>query len=336
MPLYAWAKQVTEAAFRRGWLTRAAQARVHVLVEQHLHPEQALIGTGLVSAEQYADLIQDCWQITLRRLDIDALHAVGERQADGIEVEDEDGKRWYACADAWVSRRSVERNLPLFPTLRADLERFWRRDEALDLAVSEWIEAIEYTQETEFRLGVEEGRGVVLHGVRDHQEEVLEVGREEVPALQAWLLHGYGSRAWDGRSYIGLESHWVEAVAKHDKHPLARMKGWRQRLEQETGIVVLVEPDQWTLRQVQHVDEASNAYELFVGGGRRRVSPTSERAREEAMHAALAGASLCWIEPSEARLGDFRALAKMGIPVTVIRHRLTLHGSAWEVYHIDI
>lgn len=338
MPSFSWVASLTEAAFLRGWLTRAAQQKVQVLVEQGLHPEQALLGTGLLSVEQYADAAQSCWNIAPIRLDVDAQRVVLPPKDDGrsIGIEDEEGKRWYVVADLWETDAKAPKGYALLATFVADIERLTRRDEALDLATSEWLDAVEATKSHDLRLGVEHGHGEVLLGTGDHVQESLAVEREEVPALQAWLVHGYGSSHWDARLRAGLESYWAEAVARHQPHPLQRMPAWQERIQDAYGVLVVVDPDHWTLRHLESVPIAQAFHELLATEHRKRVFPRTDAEREEALHAALAGAALCWIEESDENLSFFRQLARLGIPVTMVRHRLTPHGSAWEAYCISL
>ncbi|MDQ5919814.1 MAG: hypothetical protein QG668_541, partial [Patescibacteria group bacterium] len=50
-------KRLLEAAYTRGWLTSDAREKSVFLLEQGLHPEQVLIGTGLLTPSRYSACI---------------------------------------------------------------------------------------------------------------------------------------------------------------------------------------------------------------------------------------------------------------------------------------
>ena len=333
-----WARTLAQAAYERGWLTSSALKKAVLLVEVGLHPEQAYIGTALLSAEQYAAIVEQLWQIRLQRLDVD-MYTVRERK-DGdftaITAENEQGDRVLVRTDAWTLPSAAPETGYVVDTFRSDVMRWVRQPGVVDLSMSEWLEAGSTVEATELRLGVEHGRGVVQAGVEQSYLDDGCIKAEEVPALQTWFEAGYGARAWDVSREPGLESDWLELVAKHDRHPLAKTQAWRAYLRQPKGVLYIVEPDAWLRRQLASLASLEQQQPLFRAAVAYRFAPATAHEREVAVHGALAGASICWIDESGESMTCMRQLAQAGIPVTIVRSRPTLHGTAWEVYSLSI
>lgn len=337
----AWAQALLEAAYRRGWLVRSVQDKVLFLVGQGLHPEQALLGTGLLTMSQYADLVQEQFGYTLQRLDQDAwtLAVTGtslpEEVAAGIDEQKvsalfvSDPWRWKEAA--WFTRASN-----IVPVFRSDLLRWLRKSETVDFAMSAWWETLSRHEVHEARLLVHEGRGEVWLGSGAYPDPELRLSREEVPALQAWLEAGYPQIEWKTKRLPGVESDMIEMVHTQKHHPLTRMMGWQAFLQEPRGVLAVLSPDAWLEQALEHLPNAGNHATLFTSTQLVRVRPQSEQDREAAHHAALSGCPLCWIEDAPNDHAWMRSLAQAGIPVHVIRSRQTAHGATWEAYTISL
>lgn len=336
MSARSWASQLAQAAYERGWLTSAAQKKSLMLIESGLHPEQVFIGMGLLSAQQYAECVQMCWGITIERLDMDAWSIVGSSLSDGvIEGENESGERQAFRADGWDSTSALSvKNVK--DVYYSDLIQWCRQPEPVDLSVSEWLEAWSTVDATEVRLGVEQHRGVVQAGVTRTYLDDGCIKPEEVPALQAWFEGGFGSRDWSSERTLGIESDWLVLVAKHSRHPLKSLEAWQTFLEKPLGVLYLIDPDEWLRRQVSHLAELRNHSEVFQSTGLYRCEPQSAAEREVALHSALAGTAVCWVDEGGASAMLLRQLAAAGIPVKLVRGRATNHGTAWEVYQLSL
>lgn len=338
MSPYYWAPSLAQAAYERGWLTLSAQKKALLMVEVGLHPEQAFVGTALLSAEQYALIVEQLWQIRLERLDFDR-YVLRERMSENVsvvEAENEEGIRVDFHTDAWADEAAAPSDVMRIHTFRSDLLRWLRSANVVDLSMSEWVEAWSTVDATELRLGVEQGRGVVRAGVEQVYLDDGCIKAEEIPALQTWFEAGYGSRDWDATREAGLESDWLEVVAKHERHPLAKAQSWRVFLRQPKGILYISEPDAWLRRQLTVLEALEGHHRLFQAPKAYRFHPLTPGEREVAIHGALAGAAFCWVDETGESIGCVRELARAGIPVTVVRSRPTLYGTAWEVYSLSV
>lgn len=339
MPSRSWASQLAQAAYERGWLTSSARAKSLLLVDSGLHPEQVYIGLGLLSVEQYATCVHAEWGITIERLDAEAWSVVGSyTDFRAIEGENEAGERCLFRTDVWTRSERVPEaaEVAIKDVFLSDVLRWCRQSEPVDLSVSQWLEAWSTVQATEVRLGVEQHRGVVQAGVERTYLDDGCIKPEEVPALQVWFEAGFGARDWASERMLGMESDWLVLVARHDRHPLTSMHAWRAFLQDPKGVLYLVDPDAWLRDRVKRLDALGEHSVLFQGTRPYRCEPLTPAEREVAMHGALAGAAICWIDEAGESSGHLRQLAGAGIPVTLVRGRATSHGVAWEVYTLSV
>lgn len=333
-----WARALAQAAYERGWLTSAALKKALLLVEVGLHPEQAFIGTGLLTAERYAMTVEQLWQVRLQRLDVD-LYTLQDRNEGDLSIvkaHDEAGNMMTLRTDVWAQPGEPTHSERVIDVFRSDVLRWLRSTSEIDLSVSEWMEAWSTIDATELRLGVEHGRGVVLAGAEQAHLDDGCIKSEEIPALQTWFEAGYGSRLWGAVREPGLESDWVELVARHDRHPLTKAASWQQFLRQPTGVLYLSEPDAWLRRKVAVMQVVDDHRSMFSAVTPYRIHPLTKNEREMALHGALAGKAMCWIDDTGESLVCMRQLAKAGVPVTIVRSRPTLHGTGWEVYSLSV
>ncbi len=341
MPALAPRFALADAAYRRGWLLHATEQKVRFLLERGLHPEQALLGTGLLTLSRYAELAEELFQVALRRLDQDrwvARAVTGELPEGVAAARSEEGEDVWFVSDPWEPaveawRKAVSE--PVLPVFRSDLLRWRRRAEPTDFAVSAWWQAWRVPGATEARICLERGMGHVWIGPDAEAAPDLTVSQEEVPALQTWFEAGYPSQDWRAKRVPGIESDLLEVVAHEAPHPVARLAGWQSYLKKPHGVLLCLAPDAWLEARLMPVPEVSDGHELLLETDLRRIRPRDERAREAAAQAALAGIAFCWIEDAPQETAWIRPLAQAGVPVTVIRRRETLHGSAWEAYHLS-
>lgn len=329
-----------EAAYRRGWLRRSAQEKAAFLLEQGLHIEQVLLGMGLLTPSQYGELVAECFSVRLERLDQDrwlARGVDGTLPATVAAAQSEDEAAVWLIADAWEEpmQSGTERKEPAVYVLFSDLLRWRRRPEPTDFAVSDWWRAWRVAAATEARICVEQGAGMVWVGPDAEPATALSLAKEEVPALQTWFEVGYPQQAWQAKRIPGLEGDLLEVVARHEVHPVARLAGWQDFLKEPRGVLLCLAPDAWLEARLSVLPEASDPHSLFHQEGVQRVHPRAEPVREVAWQAALAGISFCWVEEAPQETAWIRALAQAGVPITVVRRRETLHGSAWEAYHLS-
>ncbi len=313
MDTLAWPRILLEAAHARGFLTRMAKERALLLIEEGLHPEQALLGTGLLTRSQYGELVKVCFQTNILSLDMSETH-----------------ERSSLRADAWVSK---DASLGV-PVLRSDVERYFRRHDPLDLSVAWWLEKLAAHRVTEARIGLEQGQGVVLLGSEQRLEPTLTLSREEVPAVQAWLETGYGSKAWHASREEGLEGDWLTLVSRQENHPLTSRTTWKTWFARPQGMVFVIQPDAWLLHELSQLSVLQQQTPVFDAPRMTRVVSPNEQERELALHTVFAGCPVCWVDEDARVLQDARPLAKRGIPVRVIRRRPTCCGSAWELYTV--
>ncbi len=332
---------LTDAAYRRGWLLRATEQKARFLLEQGLHPEQVLLGTGLLTLAQYAELVEERFQVRLERVDQDrwTARAVAGAIPDGVAAAtSEDGEPGWLVSDPWEPaiahwRKAITE--PVFPVFRSDLLRWSRQATPTDFAVSAWWRAWQARAATEARICLERGVGHVWVGPDAEPAADLTVSKEELPALQAWFEAGYPSRAGRVSRIPGVESDLLQVVMHEAPHPLARLVGWQAYLKEPRGVLLCLAPDAWLEARLTPVPEVSNGHELLAEAELRRVHPRDERTREAAAQAALAGVAFCWVEDAPEETAWIRPLAQAGVPITIVRRRETLHGSAWEAYHVS-
>lgn len=338
MPL-PWTDAILDAAYRRGWLLRSVQEKMKFLLERGLHIEQVLLGTGVISVSQYIEVIKDVFGITLERLDQDRFtHAASDEDLPaGIEAAtDEEGKTFILASDLWTQTGAswLKGKQNVIPVLRSDVLRWMRTSEPVDFAVSTWWEALSVHKATEVRLALEQGMGEVWIGADAKPAPDLALAPEEVPALQTWFEAGYPQGEWSSTRHAGVESDVLELVHLKNAHPLAQLSSWKKFLDKPNGIMVCIAPDAWLERELAYLLQVHDHAELMASTRLVQVHPQNPQEREVAWHAALAGASLCWIEDAPDEYDWMRALAQAGIPVQIVRSRHTSHGTAWESYVI--
>ncbi|MBP9747834.1 hypothetical protein KBD13_02785 [Patescibacteria group bacterium] len=328
-------KRLLEAAYTRGWLTSDAREKSVFLLEQGLHPEQVLIGTGLLTPSRYSACIEEAYGRALVRVDHEAL-VLEERLDDAaLRVRDESGRVLLYRADAWMSREHARfgEQEGEYWTFLSDIQRFTRVKDPVDMCVAGWFEELESRGVTEIRFGVQRGHGVVLLGSEERLHREGLVQKEEVPAMQLWFEYGFGSLFWDARRRAGIESDWMEASARKAAHPLTKSVLWKTLFDRPRGVVVALEPDMWLTHRLEVLPEVTQE-EQFFEEGLHRIAPQSAEQEEWAWHAALQGKSLFWVDARGTMLARARLLASAGVPVTVLRRRPQPAGSTWEMYTI--
>lgn len=329
------AKRLLEAAYTRGWLTSSAREKSIFLLEQGLHLEQVLIGTGLLTPSRYSACIEELYGRPLIRLDCEALVLEERLSHAALRVRDESGVVTVYRADAWMSH---ERAKPRQQeqeqwTFFSDIQRFTRVKGSIDMCVAGWFEQLESRGVTEIRFGVQRGHGVALLGPEERLYSDGLVQKEEVPAMQLWFEYGFGSLFWDARRRPGVESDWMEASSRKAAHPLTKSVLWKTLFDRPQGVVVALEPDIWLTHRLEALPEATQK-EQFFEEGLHRIQPQSDEQEEWAWHAALQGKPLFWVDARGTMLARMRLLASAGVPVTVLRRRSHSGGSAWEMYTI--
>ena len=337
----SWTNTILEAAYQRGWLLRSVQAKVLFLLERGLHLEQALLGTGLLTMTQYAELVQEGFQISIERLDLDRWTVAVSAQAlpDGVcAAIDEHNKPALLVSDAWQWKHSAwfKSATQIVPVFRSDLLRWKRRTEPVDFAVSDWWEALSRHQATEARVSLEQGKGEVWIGSDARALPDLELSREEIPAVQTWFEAGFPSAEWTVRRLPGVESDTLEMVHTSNPHPLQKIALWKTFLQKPNGVLLFLAPDAWLEQKIQHLAEPADHASLLAATSLVRIRPQTDADREAASHAAMAGCPLCWIEEVAHEYAWIRTLAQAGVPVHVIRSRQTPHGSSWEAYTMTL
>lgn len=357
MSTCAWGKQLCETVYRTGALTVEAEKKCQLLLEGGLHPEQVLIGTGLVSIEGYTQAIRSLFSVELVRLDEDALaltewpFAIPEQYADMAQLfEREDQSRVLAVADVWdwpesvwknVASQAKKRSIEVQSCFLSELQAFQRpaQNNVSIGALAEWgtlflATASEKKAHAAFLFPLQK-EGEVYFDEWKQPETALTVPASLLPTIRVAVEDGPLSQEWRSKEeQMTIGSVLALTHREGATHPLQRLQSFERFWHASHGCLLCVDLDPFARAFVEERapmrEQKDYAWKQTPSFSSMDVT-NEEGGLEEIAHRLLAGERVC-LFVSEKQLAFFSEIARVGVPLHVLRARRHEGEIAWEFY----
>ena len=334
-----------------GWLSPTVQGKTQMMIEQGLHPEQALIGTGIVSIEQYGEALSRLFDVPCVRKT-----AASTRHASLID------EQTLTRARAFVTDRDPSSALEAFAD-PSDPQALQIVDQALQKKGVSLVPAVTLWSDLRMQHATSLPSAASLRRSLEHTlaqsgTSIFELGHVD----SGWYTQHQSLSGHDATWQHAHVSTTVPALAMHlGKHAL---RGWRMeatatshgtmlRLEREAPHAQGIHPLDWSqpmqrlmnegqsVLVIIHADKAAEAllFDRFPqaeAGIQWRSSAKQphvyraqrEEQQEEVLHAALSGRSAIILQQNN-DLEWAQSMRSLGIPVSCLERCPTPEGTAW-------
>ncbi len=340
-----------------GWLTPKTAQKTRVLLEHGLHPEQVLIGTGLMTPDQYGEALTHIFDIpfirraTLSRstrraprLDADWLSA-----QRAVMMDEEVSTLLVAFADPSdtkavkaVASAVQAHGLELVPavTLWSDIRPAYTPPLAAISHVRRHLQYhLDQASTSHLEVGSDRHGWHLSHeSIQALEPDLITHPPASAPALTLHLLR-HGQQAFtDWKLSHHPTSHGAILTLKRQKDQAAQMHplDWSQTLEMFTrhpqGVLVFVASGQ----DVLQVQAEQRGWLHQEEGAHWRTQPglpaiyqvEEKESQEEALHAALSGRPVvAYQKTSDVRWAE--PLQYAHIPVSILERHVVPNGMAW-------
>lgn len=334
-------------------LSPLAESRVRHLCQRGLSLEQGLVGTGLMTAERYAEVLSqivglpyaEASTVESSSEDLETLFSEQMRREYGFHPlfkDEAEVSVAFATPEAQETVKFIRRYLqkvhlrlqPFF-MLQTDWHRLYPTSRT-ELRLGAWLRAhLRHASEegvAHVVVRTHQGSVVILHEGRPLVvRELTPISEQAFPAIRLLMHRLTRGGAWiierdiPERSEVSLLRQ-DQAVRNHVFH-LTKLSETGDD-EAEQGITLLLDADPYTKMRIA----AERSQD--VGATRWYATPTTFAEAEEASHAVLAGSSgMVFLT---GRMFDetralWHALQEAAIPFRMIRvHRLPEGEMAWE------
>jgi hypothetical protein len=325
---------------KNGWITPSLAAKASALVELGLHPEQALLGTGLLSVDQYGELLSGMMELPFQR--------VAPRQASFLADPNRFAVVTLAgneglvfgffdptdrAARAAAERTAEQEGVPFLgkAVLWSDVRP---SSSSRRSAGSMWRSlrvAADRAQAFHLRLQPALRRVDALHGFHLSAPRLDQYSTAAFPALRARLLRRSESHGWRlDASPLGL------TLVRHEDadgaHPTGWTQAWSAFRAHPEGVLLLVDPDPFAAQAL-----VSNWPQVQGVPSRRETDAVSwtdartDEGKEWVLQAALRDEPVVAISDSAAWLTP---VTSAGVPVRVLEATHTSRGTAWSAYAV--
>lgn len=336
-----------------GLLNAKTEKKVHTLLDQGLHPEQALIGTGLVPVNRYGEVVEQVFGVPFIR--ISRSSGVSNTLIDpellsksrAVLVEHRPKAAIVAFADPsdksavdFVQRGLREKDvaLTLAVTLWSDLRSRGAASHSIGSRRRFLQRAWDRSGVHAFELSHGLGRDVHVHAeARDIPSFSLDSSHLSALALHLDRKQRGMSFDWDVNStYL---SHGVvlsgrrrrESFSSH--HPLGWSKAFTMFFKQPRGVLVCVGMDALLkgFFRTQPISFA-DAFSSRRAGSRPVMYDLARADQEEVLHAVVAGRPILLV--SSMVPVWLSKVASIGLPVHVLERHVVPSGMSWSSYSL--
>ncbi len=313
-----------------GFVSPRVRCKVEIMVAHGLHPEQALIGTGLLSPEQYGEALSHLFDLPFVRkqdtpdrsigvLDLETLSRVNafvvDRDPTSALVAFCDPSSPEALRMVDGALEHLQMTLVPAVTLWSDVRKKQTRASASAGTLRRRLETTLSTS------GIALVDGEKMHARSVTSSLMLQL-RRKMP------------EGWNGKTVSTSHGHMIEwnptSPYVPGAHPLEWSDAMRRFGQAKGGVQVVIRPDDSAKKML------TDRWPQAEPGTHRQAGDESpclyhiehEHEQEEALHAALMGRTICVIQSQE-EMAWLRPLSEVGIPVTCFRRHLLPEGAAW-------
>lgn len=338
-----------------GWLNPKIVQKTRVLIEHGLHPEQALIGTGLLTPDQYGEALTHIFDVPFARpvssprrparaSRIDSVWLAGQRAA---VIDESVTKLIVAFADPSDTNalNAVEHAVQahgweLVPavTLWSDI----RSTQGVPLSTvgsarRHLQHALEQASTSRIEIGNDAHGWHVTHdSVQSLERGVIKVASTSAPALTLHLQRHAEQRESNWNLSHHATSHGSILVLQREErnvsqmHPLKWSQAFQEFTQTPRGMLVFVTPvsDIQPKREEYGWLEEGEAHWRTHAHMPAVYQVEAEDGQEEAVHAALSGRPVV-AHQKTADLGWLEPLQHANIPVSVLERHAVPNGMAW-------
>lgn len=344
-------ERVLEVCHSRRLLSPIAESRVRHLCQRGLSLEQALVGTGLLAAEQYGDVLSQLTGLPfageLTRNEVgEELLAEEMRRAHRLHPlfqEGQDLSVGFADPESAESIGEVRRllrkagiNLRAFVILQGEWQHLYPSSESSVFRLGTWIRErlrSERAQSASTLTFVHQSSA--LHLFYDGQKEsdvMQEIPFPEAifPALRLYIQRVQHQGEWslDAQASTHEMVRMIRQPGMSIHHALHVMQDLDTGDASTPSLSFIIDGDHYAQQYLAQTRSA----DLWQSSWYAQPATFSEA--EEVMHAVLSGSSGVALVSSslfDETLSLWHALHEAGIPLRVIRvHRLTSGDMAWE------
>lgn len=336
-----------------GWVSPAVRTKVDIMIEHGLHPEQALIGTGVVSAEQYGEALSQLFDIPFvcrtdasvryanlipERILTDARAYVADRDASSalVAFADPSDPQALHAIDQALGRIGV--TLVPAVTLSSDVSSMRAMAPSSAATLRRRLEAaFAQSGTTSFECGQMNANWYTHHEGVHACDRAWQ--KEYAPATSSALamhLTRHMPTGWQvchvPTSQGRIIRYTRENASPADTHPL----DWSHVMQDNRrgGVRVIVHADQTTEKMLcDHFPVAEEETHWRDPSAVRMDRPYVYRVREAderemALHMALSGRPVLILQ-EEKNTDWIRVLPPIGIPVSCLTRTVVPEGAAW-------
>lgn len=333
-----------------GWLSHAVQAKVQIMMEQGLHPEQALIGTGIVSIEQYGEALSRVFDVPfVRKTAASVRHAslIDEQtlaRAHAFVADRDPSSALVAFADPSdpqalhiVDQALQKKGISLVPaaTLWSDLRPQHTTPPPSVASLRRSLEhSLSQSGASVFEIGhIDSGWHTHHEGLFEHDAVWQRThGSTATPALAMHLtkhpLHGWQLEATTTSHGTMVRLERGEPHAQ-GAHPLDWSQSMQRLVKEGQGVLVIIHADKATEALLSHRFPQAEAGAQWRSSAQPHVyRMRREDQQEEVLHAILSGRSAVVLQQND-DLEWVRSMPSLGVSVSCLERCGTLEGTAW-------
>lgn len=333
-------------ALRRGWLSERAATNVQSLVAHGIHPEQALVGTGLLHIDQYAELLSDASGLPFVQVPAESIHQLQDEDlhehlhhTKAIPLVGGSNELLLGFAEPHahhmdaLEQKLKDKNTSMqkFVVSHAD----WKRNqEKTRKPVSTVRDLFLQAQQRGARhITIEEAPNATLVAWKRHTHTPEQWPASLLSELLALFRRTQEYQGWmiDEQNHGGHRRLQLQRVShqKQADHPLDWSHALGQFFREPKGVLVVETGDTYILKKLafRFVDEDQTGEDE---PGLYQIK--SEEQREDALHESLLGRPLVVIDT--AKLWTDR-LSSSGVPLVCVTQSRHPEGIAWCVSRHD-
>ncbi len=345
-----------------GWIVPKAREKARILIEHGVHPEQALIGSGLISPDQYGEALTQLFDIPFVRVSPSTSSALRgasvlnkqDLAQQGAQIIDQEGKTLLVAftdpSDATVIKQVAEmaqsHGLQLVPAvmLWSDMRL---KQSSPSPAVSigsvrrRLYQALDEASASQIEIGTHGDGWQVSHR---SVESLPRVWQDLLPSASAALalhLHRHKRPSWEIRHARTSHGSSVElirtGVMEVHKHPLNWSTLFSSFLQKPSGMLIFINAHQEAEDYAKRHDWGvldEEAYWRHDPAQPYLYSVDTAEQRELATHAVLSGRPVV-ARQSDAGVDWLEALATTRIPISIIEQHRVPEGMAWTARRVN-
>lgn len=340
-----------------GWITPKTVQKTRILLEHGLHPEQALIGTGLVTPDQYGEALTHLFDIPFARPAARVRFAGRFPRLDGdwlaeqraVILDQDISTLFVAFADPSnikaikaVTSAVQGYGLKLVPavTLWSDIRPRKRPPVASVSSIRRHLlDRLDRAATSHLEIGADaDGWHISHQSIQFLDKDLLPHPHASAPALAVHVLHQQDPSFSDWNMSLHATSYGAALTLKRQEnnaihtHPLDWSQAFEVFSQHPKGVLIFVSSEQDLLQ----ARAKQRGWLPENNEGHWRTQPElpaiyrveEEEDQEEAVHASLSGRPVVAYQKTS-DLSWAKPLQYAGIPVSVLERHVVPNGMAW-------